>query len=312
MIIQRDNKPYINVSSSSFYKGIINPLTKKVTQKVLCINSVFRDNYYKNISTDYEVNLPFLLKNVLSMQLLDISIPNSYITICKTYGNNFFLIKLDSTNELKKIVIPDGNYTPDSIVAYLNDTMTLLGSDFAEILFSINRKKLSESGELIVGVKTTAPYIFNFSLIFGTDLVENQTTTIRNTVNLQTTFGWLMGFRYDTYQDKSVYVSEGIIDLSKPKYMFLCINDFNNNVNNDFISSLKNSMLNNNILAKILFNKNINKNKEKKLVNPIRIYFGPVNISKLHIQLIDEYGRIVNLNNMDFSFSLRIETSYDI
>jgi hypothetical protein len=312
MIIQHPNKSYYSTSTSQFYKGIINPLTKKIINKIIGINSVFRDNYYKSLSTNYETMLPFELKNVLSMKLLDISIPNSYITISKTYGNNFFLIKLDSTNELKKIIIPDGNYTPDSIVDYLNNIMTLLGGDFSELLFAINRKNPTDSGELIVGVKTTAPYVFNFSLIFGTDLVENQSTNIRNPINLQMTFGWLMGFRYDTYREKSVYVSEGIINFIEPKYIFLCIDDYNNNVNNNFTSCLDNSILNNNILAKIMFNENKNKNKTKKIINPIRNYFGPVNISKLHIQLVDEYGRIINLNNMDYSFTLMVEMSYNI
>ena len=33
-----------------------------------------------------------------------------------------------------------------------------------------------------------------------------------------------------------------------------------------------------------------------------RFYYGPVNINKLEIKLVDDFGRIVDLNNMDFSF----------
>ena len=35
-----------------------------------------------------------------------------------------------------------------------------------------------------------------------------------------------------------------------------------------------------------------------------RTYPGPVTIEKLQIQLTDAYGRVLNLHNMDFSFSL--------
>ena len=42
-----------------------------------------------------------------------------------------------------------------------------------------------------------------------------------------------------------------------------------------------------------------------------RTYFGPVNIRKLSIKLIDEYGRQVDLNNMDFSFGLALTCLYD-
>jgi len=43
-----------------------------------------------------------------------------------------------------------------------------------------------------------------------------------------------------------------------------------------------------------------------------REYFGPVTINKLKIQLLDEFGRIVDLNYMDFSFSILLTIAYDI
>ena len=42
-----------------------------------------------------------------------------------------------------------------------------------------------------------------------------------------------------------------------------------------------------------------------------REYFGPVNIQKFKIQLLNQYGEILELNNMDFSFSLELEIGYD-
>jgi hypothetical protein len=48
------------------------------------------------------------------------------------------------------------------------------------------------------------------------------------------------------------------------------------------------------------------------LITTPREYFGPVDIQNLTIQLLDEYGRIVDLNNMDFSFCLTLTTSYDL
>ena len=43
-----------------------------------------------------------------------------------------------------------------------------------------------------------------------------------------------------------------------------------------------------------------------------RIYFGPVDLTKFHIKLIDEYGRPVDLNNSDFSFTLVLDKIYDL
>jgi hypothetical protein len=41
-----------------------------------------------------------------------------------------------------------------------------------------------------------------------------------------------------------------------------------------------------------------------------RAYFGPVTISKFRIQLLNDRGYIVNLNNMDWSFSLLVKQRY--
>ena len=73
--------------------------------------------------------------------------------------------------------------------------------------------------------------------------------------------------------------------------------------------------MNNNILARItlqspLFNVQLTNNLN--IVTNPREYFGPVNIQNLNIQLLDEYGRVIDLNNMDFSFCLTFTTAYDI
>ena len=42
-----------------------------------------------------------------------------------------------------------------------------------------------------------------------------------------------------------------------------------------------------------------------------RKYFGPVDIRKIHVRILDQYGNQVNLNNMDFSFSLELTQLYN-
>ena len=45
--------------------------------------------------------------------------------------------------------------------------------------------------------------------------------------------------------------------------------------------------------------------------NALRAYFGPVDIQKLHLHIIDEYGRTVDFNNMDWSCTLTFDILYD-
>ena len=41
-----------------------------------------------------------------------------------------------------------------------------------------------------------------------------------------------------------------------------------------------------------------------------RVYFGPVDIERVRVRLIDDKGNTVNLNGVDWSFTLSIEQLY--
>ena len=128
-------------------------------------------------------------------------------------------------------------------------------------------------------------------------------------------FGWLLGFRNGIYVNNLNYISEGVVNMKGPNYFFLVVDDFKNNVNNNFFSAFNSSILNKNILARISLQTNVFNVLEQNnlsIITPPREYFGPVDIQNLNIQLLDEYGRIVDLNNMDFSFCLTFITSYDL
>jgi len=43
-----------------------------------------------------------------------------------------------------------------------------------------------------------------------------------------------------------------------------------------------------------------------------RQYFGPVDLMKLRVRLLDEYGRVVSLNNADYSFTIKVEQLYNL
>jgi hypothetical protein len=113
------------------------------------------------------------------------------------------------------------------------------------------------------------------------------------------------------------YVAEGMVDITGPRYLFLIVNDFNNNVNNKY-TSLISSAVNfsaSNILARISmpYGKNeIGYDDTSDLIPKIREYFGPVSIEKLHIQVIDEMGRIVDFNNNDISLLLDFQCLYNL
>ena len=311
MIQVRPDKPYLSSYPSEFFPVIINPLKKRSIKKNLNIDTRFRENYFSSPSTNFNFALPIDFDNVLQMQLTSLELPTTYYNVSKQYGNNFFSITANTSTSV--VNIPDGNYTYEGIVNIINTQLTNLGAPFNEIVFLLNINNNSGSGQMMVGVKPppNITTITSLSLNFQADRfgIDDRSTP------LPLKFGWTIGFRNGIYENNLNYVSEGVVDVTGPRYIYLVVDDHNNNVNNGFYSAFNSSMLNNNILARIslqsrFFDVQISNNLN--IVTNPREYFGPVNIQNINIQLLDEYGRVLDINNMDYSFCLTLITAYDI
>ena len=145
--------------------------------------------------------------------------------------------------------------------------------------------------------------------------------------------GWQLGYRTAIYQlgggEDSTggtspgipqsAVSEGICLITGPQYVFLCIDDYNNNVNNYYASAYGSSTIAPNIIARLNIKQQINSAGAYGVVSGeslstsltySREYFGPVDIQRLRITLVDDFGRVLDLNNMDWSFALMFECVY--
>jgi len=308
MVQVRPDKPYLSSYPSEFFPGVINPLKKRTIKKILNIDTKFRENYYSSASTNFNITLPMTFNDVLQMQLTAIELPTTYYVISKQYGNNFFTVSVNGSTTV--INIPDGNYDTSTIMNAINNQLSLAGSPFDLISFIINLTSGTGSGQTLVGA-TTSETVTSIELNFQADRygIADRSTP------LPLKFGWFLGFRNGIYTNNLNYVSEGIADLTGSKYFFLVVDDYNNSVNNSFYGAFNSSILNKNILARISLQSNTFNVLEQNNLNLIttpREYFGPVNIQNFNIQLNDEYGRIVDLNNMDYSFCITLTTVYDI
>jgi len=308
-IIDKPKSSFGNSFPSEFYPGIINPLKKKTTRQNLNIDTRFRDNYYGSASSNFNFDLPIKFSDVMQIQLSAFEMPFTYYNISKQMGNNFFSITLDSAPTVPVIItVPDGNYAPSGLVAYLNNFVVGTAISGIQFIYNIDASG-NGSGQLVIG--TTGAGVGNFMLTFNSDIYGNA-----DTINpLPLKLGWLLGFRNGSYSGNNNYVGEGIVSLSGQRYLYLVVDDYNNNVTNGFYSAFNASILNKNILARISFQPNpfgsIAQNNLSLITTP-RQYFGPVDIQKLKIQLLDEYGRVIEMNNMDYSFCLTFTSVYDI
>jgi len=94
-------------------------------------------------------------------------------------------------------------------------------------------------------------------------------------------------------------------------YFILEVDDYTNNHPTviDLNLKTKYSYKPRNVLAIIPNSSNTNEvmfDESTDATNRTRQYFGPVRIKKLHIRLLDEFGREVNLENGEFSIKLEI------
>jgi hypothetical protein len=313
-IIKQQPTPYGQSSPSEFYQGTINPLNKRILRQNINIDTRFRENYYASQSSNFHLDLPIRLTQVVSLQLSALELPSTFYTISKVFGNNFFVISIPAVEPLI-VTIPDGNYTYLTLQIYINTFLAAATTPAAyqtiQFLADVNTpggQGSGGSGKMVVGSLNGD---IDFSLNFQTDRYGNDDKQ----TPLPLKFGWLMGFREGYYENNITYVSEGVIDLVGPRYIYLVVDDFNNNVSDGFYGAFTSSILNKNILARITLQGsvfNIITQNNLILVTTARQYFGPVDIQKMQIQLLDEYGRILDLNNMDYSFCLSFQTIYDL
>ena len=297
-----------NTATNEISPGELNSL-KRITQLLnVNINSCFRDNYYKSNPCDFIYSFPNEIYNVISLRLVSIEIPNSWYLFSSKKRNNIFKIVINN-KDCFELEIPDGNYNNDTLEEYLNTTYfyeSELETPLKKIKFSINHKNLKSSFEVIQNhEEDNEDNNFRFALQFSQDINQN----------IMNTFGWIIGFRLGNYVDINEYiVSESLFDAGGDRYVYLCLNDYQYNNNTSNIVFFDKSSLNEDVIAKIpmvngklsLIINNNNNNLAK-----LRRYNGPINISKMQIKILDKFGNVIDLNNMDFSMTLELELLYE-
>ena len=314
MVQERKDKGYLLSYPSQYVPGVVNQLRKRVLTQNLNIDTRFRPNYFGTTSSHFQLPLPVQLNNVVEMQLATIEFPTTYYVVSKQQGNHFFWI---TVNELPPtcITVPDGSYTNAEICTALNYQLSPLGVNAV-----LNTNGSCGTNQMLIG----------FTTVVDSDNqpLSSQSLTLQFNTNVQgwndmgtplpLKLGWMLGFRNGAYTGNSMYVSEGMVDMSGPRYVYLVVDDHNNNVNNSFYSAFSSSVLNKNILARIslgnakTISTSVVSQNNLSLITTPREYFGPVNVKSMTIQLLDEYGRVVVFNNMDYSFCLTLRVLYDL
>lgn len=302
------NLPYNEYNSlqNPVAPGALNSVKRVVQLVNLNLNSCFRSNYYTSNPCDFQYQIPTEIKNVVSMRLASIEIPNAWYLFSHLKKNNAFTIRIknEGVEETFSIILPDGNFDSETLTNYLNTTYfyeSETTSNLKYIKLSIEPYNFKTKFEFT----TIHPEKMSFSLIFMEGVNQN----------IMNTLGWSLGFRLASYLNVTDCVqSEGLFDAGGDRYIYMSITDYqyNNNVSN--IVGFDKSILNEDIIAKIpLVNGKLSLIIDDN-TNPLtktRRYNGPVNLSRLHVKILDKFGRLIDFNNMDYSFTLELELLYE-
>jgi hypothetical protein len=227
---------------------------------------------------------------------------------------------------------------------FINSDISLVATDLSNNLsFGINTR--SGFGffkyDLTNDDNKISSFFTNYSITIDFDvnndrLITDQTTGKKKSTScyqnaIYQKLGWQLGFRetkivLDSSNDilsdisECTIASRSICYISYPRYLYIAIDDFQSSSRNYF-SIASESIIAPNIIGRInILSLLEEKTAYRQAAAPgdfiynqkfLREYFGPTDINKLKISLLDEYGRPFTLNNMDWSFILSFECFYN-
>ena len=248
------------------------------------------------------------------------------------------------------ITLPDGNYDTgtsdktkaarleDEINAQLQATRAGDATDVSGLRLRYEINPITGKSRFFQDASAgIAPAAVPFKINFTVNKAGVVLPVSENPMPLQGTLGWMLGFRAPVGEYASNgkliggggggggtdglgnLISEGICNVQGTRYIYVAIDDFVNSSNNYFTAAFASSVMAPNIITRI----NVAELAQDTTVyhyaqqegystelDRSRSYFGPVDIQKMRVTLFDEYGRVVNLNHMDWSMELMFECVY--
>lgn len=342
-VIKNENNNYSSLLENN------KKINKSIIKRTYTIDSLFRRNYDNkdNESHDFTIELPETITKAITMTISSIEIPLTYYNVSEDLNNNYFKIELrdngtNYVNSSLNIELKTGLYES----RYTSDAQVKAANIEREINLRINKTNNQDiCNNLTFNIDKTSGVSFFKYDTSGRDLLNTKNININFDVNNEKSkscnnnfiyqkLGWQLGYRersitidnsndilnIDVSGRYASILSAGICYINYPRYLYITINDFQSSSRNYF-SIASDSIIAPNIVARI----NVLSLLEEKTAfkqgasagdflytqKHVREYFGPTDIGKLKIGIIDEYGRPFTLNNMDWSFVVSFECFYN-
>jgi hypothetical protein len=157
------------------------------------------------------------------------------------------------------------------------------------------------------------PFSNKINIDYGVNPPKKETLSV---IEFVSTMGYLMGFREIVYGGLKSYTSESIFSNTYSDYLFFCLDDYTGSQPLTNTYGMGNqAFLKENILGVIPISSNLFQatfDSNANFIYKKREYFGPVDISRITIKLLNQKGNLVNLHNTNFNFTLQVKTIYNL
>lgn len=302
---------------------VMTNVNKPTKTKYVNIDTKFSDDYAnQNISCSkntHLITLPNSITNIKNVSITNIELPMTFFNISSDIGNNALQLtnlSLDpngtytngsgntvsiiqdissgylnsNNNYVDTIIIPDGQYTPETLKTTLNNLFSAIGRNVQEDVLNSNHpfdtSDLKFDYYAVPGTEITpgtAVYKCMFYSIksrIQIDFSVNEHGR-QDTYNFKNSLGWMLGFRevdllvdYDPaevgYYDRGdqydnsdgygpygqpIYYGPIIGDFHGARYLYIAMEEFNKGNQYSFVSPIATAVINKNIIARITVDK---------------------------------------------------------
>ena len=313
--------------------------------KIITIDSRFRDNG-STPTSNFGISFKDTFNRVNSIEIQNLFTPDIFMMISSGLGNNFFNLTIG--NDTKTIIVPkwkQSSFEENSYTKYIyylqkiKKEINKLGGLFQRVSFipeelvneeiydifnpDISKPIFSSNPDLMVSKLVLVfdangiPSPGSISLDFGKTIDNKEDSN-----NIKRKIGYIFGYRKETYTSNIIantyntIISDAPFDLNANRYGYLVLDDFQNNGDSNVYTSdityegcKQIAASSGKILSKLDFSRNSSGAGMDRYTAVPRNYQGPVNINKFQVSIIDEFGRVMEFANSDWSLTLILNSN---
>jgi len=320
----------------------INGYAYNTTTCVYVFNTAARNDFLLSEPSDCVFDLPMPWTNVIQLTLTAAIIPNVTYTFSADLGTNQIFIEEDGTGLSGIVTLPQGNYVPYQYYGMVS-SFTIENASFPDTLTTYINSTLGSGNRFLVSFdpasfvitisNTTNTFSMN-TLFKDPQILCNPYYTAFNDNNLYFniddkskltrkqylgTMAYIAGYREIMYFGKQSYTGESVFRSYFDDYLYFSVDDYTGSqTSSNTYGVLADGMLADNILGIIPLTAKLNGaygvtyDTNANFIYKKREYFGPVNISKIRVKVLNQLGNLLNFRKADYTFALEVKTIYNL